>query len=75
MAHAAVTAIPQPAVDVMNDFNIATSTGNLDYSEVLLKQMDEVRKSGACLLECDSDEVALLGPTSLGLSLVANGVD
>lgn len=75
MAHAAVTAIPQPAVDVMNDFNIATSTGDLDYSEVLLKQMDEVRKSGACLLECDSDEVALLGPTSLGLSLVANGID
>lgn len=75
MAHAAVTAIPQPAVDVMNDFNIATSTGELDYSEVLLKQMDGVRESGAQLLECDADEVALLGPTSLGLSLVANGID
>lgn len=75
MAHAAVTAIPQPAVDVMNNFNIATSTGELDYSEVLLKQMDGVRESGARLLECDADEVALLGPTSLGLSLVANGID
>jgi selenocysteine lyase/cysteine desulfurase len=75
MAHAAVTAIPQPAVDVMNNFNIATSTGELDYSEVLLKQMDGVRESGARLLECGADEVALLGPTSLGLSLVANGID
>jgi len=75
LAHAAVTAVPQPAVDAMKDFNTASSTGELDYSHVLLKQMDSVRKSGARLLECNADEVALLGPTSLGLSLVANGID
>lgn len=74
LAHAAVTAIPQVAVDAMNHFNVASSTGELDYSHVLLKQMDEVRDSAARLIECDSDEVALLGPTSLGLSLVANGI-
>ena len=74
LAHAAVTAIPQVAVDAMNDFNTASSTGELDYSYVLLKRMDEVRESAARLIQCDDDEVALLGPTSLGLSLVANGI-
>ncbi|MEM6916550.1 MAG: aminotransferase class V-fold PLP-dependent enzyme [Verrucomicrobiota bacterium] len=74
LAHAAVTAIPQVAVDAMNKFNVATSTGELDYSHVLLQRMDEVRDSAARLIECDPGEVALLGPTSLGLSLVANGI-
>ncbi|MDF1825791.1 MAG: aminotransferase class V-fold PLP-dependent enzyme [Verrucomicrobiales bacterium] len=74
LAHAAVTAVPQVAVEAMNRFNTASSTGELDYSQVLLKRMDEVRDSAARLIECDADEVALLGPTSLGLSLVANGI-
>lgn len=75
MAHAAVTAVPLVAVTAMNDFNRASSTGRLDYSDVLLKRMDEVRAASAEIIECDADEVALLGPTSLGLSLVANGTD
>ncbi|MEX2578474.1 MAG: aminotransferase class V-fold PLP-dependent enzyme [Verrucomicrobiales bacterium] len=75
LAHAAVAALPQVAVAAMDEFNRASSTGELDYSRVLLKQMDEVRESAARLVECDADEIALLGPTSLGLSLVANGLD
>lgn len=75
LAHAAVTAVPQVAVDAMNGFNVASSTGELDYSEVLLRRMDEVRESAARLVECGPDEVALLGPTSLALSLVARGID
>jgi cysteine desulfurase/selenocysteine lyase len=75
MAHAAVTAIPQVAISAMNTFNEASSTGELDYSEILLKRMDEVRDASAKIIECDSTEIALLGPTSLGLSLVANGID
>jgi len=74
MAHAAVTAVPQVAVRAMNDFNDASATGELDYSEVLVKRMDLVRTSAAILIECDESEIALLGPTSLGLSLVANGI-
>ena len=74
MAHAAVTAVPQVAVAAMNDFNVASSTGELDYTEVLLNRMDEVRVSAAKIVGCGVDEVALLGPTSLGLSLVANGI-
>ena len=75
MAHAAVTAIPQAAVDAMEDFNRKSATGELDYSKVLLKDMDTVRVSAAKIIESDADEVALLGPTSLGLSLVANGLE
>jgi len=74
MAHAAVTAVPQVAVRAMNDFNDASATGEFDYTEVLVKRMDLVRTSAATLIECDESEIALLGPTSLGLSLVANGV-
>lgn len=75
LAHAAVTTLPTVAVKAMNEFNRATSTGELDYSEVLLPRMNRVRESAARLIDCDAEEVALLGPTSLGLSLVANGID
>jgi len=74
MAHAAVTAVPQVAVTAMNAFNEASATGELDYTDVLIRRMDRVRDSAAALIECDASEVALLGPTSLGLSLVANGL-
>lgn len=74
MAHAAVTAVPQVALRAMNEFNEASATGELDYSEVLVKRMDGVRASAATMLECHESEIALLGPTSLGLSLVANGI-
>ncbi len=74
-AHAAVAPIPQVAVDAMLGFNAASATGELDYGEVFLKRMDRVRGSAARLFGCGTDEVALLGPTSLGLSLVANGLE
>jgi len=75
LAHAGVAAIPQAAVSAMDEFNRASSTGELDYSDVLLDQMDSVRSSAARIIEAGPDEIALLGPTSLGLSLVANGID
>ncbi|MEM9017053.1 MAG: aminotransferase class V-fold PLP-dependent enzyme, partial [Verrucomicrobiota bacterium] len=75
MAHAAVTSIPRASIEAMNEFNDATSTGELDYSEVLLPRMDRVRISAARLIESSPEEVALLGPTSLGLSLVARGLE
>ena len=37
--------------------------------------MLETRQLAAELLECSAEEVALVGPTSVGLSLVANGLD
>lgn len=74
-AHAAVAPIPRAAVDAMHSFNLASATGELDYGEVFLKRMDRVRASAARLLGGAAQEFALLGPTSLGLSLVANGLE
>ncbi len=73
-AHAAVAPIPQVAVTAMEDFNRASATGELDYGEVFLKRMDRIRSAAARLLGGLPEEFALLGPTSLGLSLVANGL-
>ena len=74
-AHAAVAPIPQVAVEAMDEFNRASATGELDYGEVFLRRMDRVRGAAARLFGGDDDEFALLGPTSLGLSLVANGLE
>lgn len=74
-AHAAVAPIPQGAVEAMEAFNRASATGELDYGEVFLKRMDRVRGAATRLFGGEPDEFALLGPTSLGLSLVANGLD
>lgn len=74
-AHAAVAPIPQVAVEAMDAFNRASATGELDYSEVFLKRMDRIRGAASRLFGGAPDEFALLGPTSLGLSLVANGLE
>lgn len=74
-AHAAVAPIPQVAVEAMESFNRASATGELDYGEVFLKRMDRIRGAATRLFGGAPEEFALLGPTSLGLSLVANGLD
>ncbi len=75
LAHAAVTAIPRVAITAMDEFNRTSATGELDYTDVLIPQMDTVRESAAKLIEANADEIALIGPTSTGLSLVANGIE
>ena len=40
-----------------------------------MAEIEAIRRVGARLINANSDEVALLGPTSLGLNLVANGLD
>lgn len=75
LAHAAVTVLPSVAAEAMNAFNTRNATGDLDFSHVLLDEMDGVRASAARLIGARPHEIALLGPTSLGLSLVALGLD
>jgi cysteine desulfurase / selenocysteine lyase len=74
-AHAAVAPVTQAAVEAMESFNRASATGELDYGEVFLKRMDRIRGAATRLFGGAPEEFALLGPTSLGLSLVANGLD
>jgi cysteine desulfurase / selenocysteine lyase len=41
----------------------------------VLREIAEARRDAAALIGADASEISLLGPTSLGLSLFANGID
>lgn len=74
MAHAGVSILPRVAGDAIRKF---VSDGEMDNqeSDECLELMDDARKVAAKLIGADALEIALLGPTSVGLSLVANGLD
>lgn len=75
LAHAAVTALPRAVADaIVAHAEAATTSGPEDYVSVL-KQVRATREACARLIDADPDEIALLGPTSLGLSLFAGGLD
>jgi cysteine desulfurase/selenocysteine lyase len=73
MAHAAVTVLPGPVAEAMSELIHKCSADFPDFSEVLA-WIRQTRESAARLVHASPDEIALLGPTSLGLSLVANGM-
>ncbi len=73
MAHAAVTAIAGPAAEAMSELIRKCTEDFPDFSETLTL-IKQTRESAGRLLHASPDEIALLGPTSLGLSLVANGI-
>lgn len=72
MAHAGVAPLPAAAVEGIREF---TRQGSTDHQEsgFIGQAVESVRETAARLLDCSAGEIALLGPTSLGLSLVANG--
>jgi cysteine desulfurase / selenocysteine lyase len=74
MAHAAVTAMAGPVAEAMNRFIQGHTEDFPDYSETLAL-IRQTRELAARLVNASPEEIALLGPTSLGLSLVANGID
>src|SRR3984893_4773020 len=74
MAHAAVTALPRFVADAIIRFT-EESAANFENFAGLLKSIQEARTSAASLIGSSPDEIALIGPTSLGLSLFANGID
>lgn len=73
MAHAAVAAMPGPVAEAMNRFIRGHSEDFPEYPETLAL-IRQTRESAARLVHASTEEIALLGPTSLGLSLVANGI-
>jgi cysteine desulfurase/selenocysteine lyase len=73
MAHAAVTVLAGPAAEAMSELIRKCSEDFPDFSETLTL-IKQTRESAGRLLHSSPDEIALLGPTSLGLSLVANGI-
>jgi selenocysteine lyase/cysteine desulfurase len=73
VAHAGVTPLPRCAADAMIGHVRASCENHQEFGEVL-RDIDKTRKVSADLIGADKSEIALLGPTSLGLSLFANGI-
>ncbi len=74
LAHAAVTALPVAATDALRWFADQAGSDQQE-SPAVWKRVLEPRQSAARLIGAEADEIALLGPTALGLNLVADGLD
>ncbi len=72
-AHGGVTALPGFVADAICDYTRRSAEHFLDFGEVL-GDVKAARKTCADFIGAQPEEIALLGPTSLGLSLFANGL-
>jgi cysteine desulfurase/selenocysteine lyase len=74
LAHAGVCPLPRLAAMAVD---ASANAGTTDQQEAgdFLGTLAAARRSAASLISAKPEEIALLGPTSLGLSLVANGLD
>jgi len=73
LAHAGVAPLPGPTVDALK--HEAERAGFSQENADFMSEIEGIRRVGARLINANSDEVALLGPTSLGLNLVAHGIE
>ncbi len=75
LAHAAVAATPRRVAEAQADFaRFAMIAGPNEYVG-LMREINALRSITANFIGAAADEIALLGPTSLGLSLFAAGLD
>src|SRR5882757_10032082 len=72
LGHAGVCPLPRRVADAISECARQGTLG--DQEAFMLHRLDDARKLASQLLKCQTDEVALVGPTSLGLSLVASGL-
>jgi selenocysteine lyase/cysteine desulfurase len=72
LAHAGVCPLPRRVADVIAECARLSTLG--DQEAFVMHRLDDARKLGAQLLNCQPDEIALVGPTSLALSFVAAGL-
>ena len=73
LGHAAVTALPSCVADAMCAHVRQSCEMPQEFGDVL-RDIKSARSLCAEFIDADADEIALLGPTSLGLSLFANGI-
>ena len=73
LGHAAVTALPACVADAMCAHIRTSCEMPQEFGEVL-RDIKNTRQLCAEFIGAEADEIALLGPTSLGLSLFANGI-
>ncbi|HEX3889976.1 MAG TPA: aminotransferase class V-fold PLP-dependent enzyme [Verrucomicrobiae bacterium] len=73
LAHAGVCPLPRRVADAISGCARQGTLG--DQEAFMLHRLDEARKLASQLLNCQPDEIALVGPTSLALSFVAAGLN
>lgn len=73
LGHAGVTVLPKAVADAVVDYTRRSSEDHQEFGDVL-RHVLETRQVAARMIGAGADEIALLGPTSLGLSLFANGL-
>lgn len=74
LGHAGVTSLPRPVADAVIQYTLTSSETQQEYAEVL-QEVRKTRESAARLIAATPEEICLLGPTSLGLSMVARGLE
>ena len=74
LANASVCPLPKRVADAMSDYVNRATQGDQEllFTPALF---GEIRRLAAEILVCDSTDIALIGPTSISLSLVANGLN
>jgi selenocysteine lyase/cysteine desulfurase len=72
LAHAGVCPLPHRVAEAISECAQCGTRG--DQEAFVLHRLNDARKLGARLLNCQPEEVALVGPTSLALSFVAAGL-
>jgi cysteine desulfurase/selenocysteine lyase len=73
LGHAGVTPLPRCAAEAMTAHVEASCRNHQEFGDVL-RDISRTREACANFIGADKSEIALLGPTSLGLSLFANGL-
>ncbi len=73
LGHAGVTILPRRVARTMQDYLEHCSLRMQEYPEAW-KAVNDTRVVAAELIGAKASEIALIGPTSVGLSLVANGL-
>ncbi len=74
LAHAGVCVLPSVAVQAMEEYLHRCALQQQEH-EGVWRMVQEARALSAQWIGAKPAEIALLGPTSLGLSLVANGLE
>lgn len=74
LGHAGVTIFPHRVAQTMRDYLDQASLSMQEYPEAW-RRVNECRVTAAKLIGAKSSEISLIGPTSVGLNLVAQGLD
>jgi selenocysteine lyase/cysteine desulfurase len=73
LAHAGVCPLPRRVAEAVSECARQATLG--DQEAFMLHRLNDARKLSSQLLNCQPDEIALVGPTSLALSFVAAGLN